>query len=199
MGLFRRTRPIGSALYAAELYEDAIRSVDEQTRMAAERDTRDRLKEARLEWLEANHAERSFPCGVVPQPAPAPGEPTPELNVPRNAGMWMQVFAAVLPSDLVFFHGQAPGVIVEVGRLPRNAIRDVDVVDQAESHIPAPSREDFEPPRPVFAVLRWMNEGVPDEDRFAFRSPWMAWQAAHQLIAAKLSDGARLGSREAGT
>ena len=177
------------AAYAMDLYEDELRLVDEQTRRAGERASRERLKDARVQWLEDHRAERSFPCGVVPDPEPSPGEhrlPEPRLNVPRNRGMWMQVFAAVLPADLAFIRGQELGEIVEVGRLPRNAIRGVDVVDQAGGHLPEPSRETFEPPKLAFAVLRWTNEGAPDEDRFAFRSTWMAWQAARWLLEAKL-------------
>jgi hypothetical protein len=98
----------------------------------------------------------------------------------------MQVFAAVLPSDIAFIRGQDTGDIVEVGRLPRKAIRDVDVVNQAGAHILAPAEETFEVPTLAFAVLRWTNENVPDEDRFAFRSTWMAWQAARWLLEAKL-------------
>jgi hypothetical protein len=37
----------------------------------------------------------------------------------------------------------------------------------------------------VFAVFRWSNEGAPDEDRFAFRSPWLARQAARRLLEAR--------------
>lgn len=189
MPLFRRYRPLGFALYAMDLYEDALREVDEETRRAAELATRERLKDARLRWLEENRAERSFPCGLVPDEAPSPEEhqlPEPRLNVPRSKGMWMQVFAVVLPSDLAFIRGEELGEIVEVGRLPRSAIRDVDVVDQAGVHIPEPASETFEPPKLAFAVLRWTNEGTPDEDRFAFRSTWMAWQAARWLLEAKL-------------
>jgi hypothetical protein len=189
MPLFGRWGAIGFALEVTDLWEESLELVDEQTRRSAEQATRERLKGARVRWLEDNRAERSFPCGVVPIPEPSPGEhrlPEPRLNVPRNRGMWTQVFAAVLPSDLAFIRGQDPGEIVEVGRLPRKAIRDVDVVDQTGSHIPAPARETFEPPKLALAVLRWTNEVIPDEDRFAFRSTWMAWQAARQLLAAKL-------------
>jgi hypothetical protein len=188
MPLFGRFRPIGFALYAMDLYEDALEDVDERTRIAAERATRERFKDARAQWLEDNRAERSFPCGVVPDPDPAPGHPrvpTPELNVPRRGMTWMQVIAAVLPSDLAFIRGEETGEIVEVGRIPRSAIREVDVVDASDVHIPEPIRETFEPPQLAILVLTWTNAGVDDEDRFAFRSPWMAWQAARWLMAAR--------------
>ena len=51
--------------------------------------------------------------------------------------------------------------------------------------MPEPVRETIEPPQLVFAVLKWSNEGTPDEERFAFQSPWLAWGAARRLEAAK--------------
>jgi hypothetical protein len=183
-----------------------------------EREGAEEAKLARSRWLEANDAERAFPCGIVPDPAPVvteavkltlpprpmlPSEPgwalahspqpppepagvapppEPESGAPLRP---MQVIAAVLPNDLVFIREETHDEEVEeVGRLPRDAIQDVDVVDAQDVHVPDPVRESIEPEKVVFAVLRWSNEGTPDEDRFAFRSPWMAWQAAHRLRAA---------------
>ena len=188
MPLFRRFEPIGFALYAMDLWEESLELVDEQTRAARERATWERSKEARAMWLEENRAERSFPCGVVPDPEPEPGKPrrpVPRLNVPRRGMTWVQVIAAVLPSDLAFIRGQETGEIVEVGRIPRSAIREVDVIDASGVRIPEPIRETFEPPQLAMLVLTWTNAGVDDEDRFAFRSPWMAWQAARWLMAAR--------------
>ena len=188
MPLFSRFKPLGFALYAMDLYEEAVEVVDEQTRIAREQATRERSRDARARWLEEHHAERSFPCGVVPDPEPEPGKPAmpvPRLNVPRRGMSYVQVIAAVLPSDLAFIRGQETGEIVEVGRIPRSSIRDVDVVDASGVHIPEPIRETFEPPQLALLVLTWTNAGVDDEDRFAFRSPWMAWQAARWLMAAR--------------
>jgi hypothetical protein len=114
--------------------------------------------------------------------AEPPAEPQP-LTPLRP----MQVIAVVLPNDLVFIREQGEDEDVdEVGRLPRSAIREVDVVDEHGSHVPEPISETIEPSQLVFLVLRWKNDGVDDEDRFAFRSPWMAWQAARHLRAATL-------------
>jgi hypothetical protein len=30
-------------------------------------------------------------------------------------------------------------------------------------------------------VLRWSNDGVDEEERFAFRSVWLVWKAARKL------------------
>jgi hypothetical protein len=139
---------------------------------------------ARSRWLERNGAEYSFPCGVVPLPEPGANEP--ELNVlPMMRRAVASVIAAVLPSDVVFLLEQESEDVVELGRLPRTAIRDADVVDPAGVHIPEPIHETFESDRPALAILRWSNAGVDDEERFAFRSAWLAWKAARKLTGAR--------------
>jgi hypothetical protein len=179
-----------------------------------EREDAEEAKLARSRWLEAHDAERSFPCGTVPDPVAAGSEvahadpaPSPRPLLPSDPG-WaapeapvppqpppepeggapirpMQVIAAVLRNDLVFIREYTEdGEVEEVGRLPREAIQEVDVIDPQGGRVPDPARETIEPKEVVFAVLRWSNEGTPDEDRFLFRSPSMAWQAAHRLRAA---------------
>jgi hypothetical protein len=186
---------------------------------------------ARSRWFEEHRAERSFPCGIVPDPRseltegrvprrpdtaapvvdvlPDPGrdDPLPSepgWGMPESGGYVperpdeedelpideirpMSVLAAVLPEDLVFIRefGADGDEVEEVGRLPRRAIRALDVVDESGTHVPEPIHETFEPPKLAWTVLSWSNEGTPDEDRFAFRSSWMAWQAARRLLAAK--------------
>ena len=181
-----------------------------------EREDEEEAKLARSRWLETHDAERSFPCGIVPDPvleATDPGRARPEEAPPRpllpSDPGWaspdqpveasppaepqpltplrpMQVIAAVLPDDVAFIREQSEDEKVEeVGRLPRGAIQDVDVVDEHGGHIPEPINETFEEPHLSFLVLRWKNQGVDDEDRFAFRSPWMAWQAGRRLREAR--------------
>jgi hypothetical protein len=186
-------------------------------RLLAQRAAFEESEEAKLErsrWLEAHRAERTFPCGVVPEPVldeadaadPVPAPPkrpllpsdpgwaVPEVAVtappsePRSPASLpaMQVLAAVLPEDLVFIREQGrTEEVEEVGRLPRASIDGIDVVDAGGTHVPEPARETLEPSEPVFTVLRWSNAGTPDEDRFLFRSPWIAWEAGHRLMAAK--------------
>lgn len=174
------------AIYASRLWEDATAEAVRSYREAAERAEKEELRNARSEWLEANRAERSFPCGVVPDPEPGPGEtrrPEVRLNVLRTRPL--QVIAAVLPDDVAFLREEwEPARITEVGRIPRAAIQDVEVVDEQENEVPQPFQESFEPSKLVFVILRWLNGGVSDEDRFAFRSSWIAWQAAKHLRAA---------------
>jgi hypothetical protein len=195
----------------------SARIASENFKRGIEPDERGAARLARTRWLEENRAERSFPCGTVPDPAPAATPPKEVEREPAGAKLpseagWaapdpavtpqarpdprplmelrpMQVIAAVLPKDLVFIreHGTDEGV-EEVGRLPRSAIGDVDVVDPNGAPVPEPLREEIdEPEQLVFASVRWTNDGKPDEDRFAFRSPWQAWIAAHKLREAKQS------------
>jgi hypothetical protein len=204
------------ALMLAGAPSDAAsaRIASENFRRGIEPDETSAARMARTRWLEENRAERSFPCGTVPDPVLAvvpqeevEREPT-GAKLPSEAG-WaapdpritsqtrpdprpltlrpMQVIAAVLPKDLVFIreHGTDRDV-EEVGRLPRSAIDGVDVVGPNGAHVPEPLREEIDEPKQlVFASLRWINDEKPDEDRFAFRSPWQAWQTAHKLLDAK--------------
>jgi hypothetical protein len=169
----------------------AIVEVTEPRIMAAqhgiERARRDEEMQERVDrsrWLEEQQAERSFPCGLVPDPREVESG-LPRLNVlPADIAPPMEVTAAVLPTDVAFIRDGHDDV-VEMGRIPRTAIVDVDVVDRDGAHIPEPYEETIEAPQLALLVLRWKNEGVDDEDRFAFRSPWMAWHAGRRLLDAR--------------
>jgi hypothetical protein len=191
MGLFYRRSWIGFALYAQDLWEESTQAALVDYHEKADRAAKEELRNARTDWLVANQAERSFPCGVVPDPASASGEAQrrqPRLNVLKVRPL--QVIAAMLPSDVAFLREEwNPPSIVELGRIPRSVIEAVDVVDANDDHVPEPLRETLEPDRLAIVVLRWTNQGAPDEDRFAFRSAWMAWQAARQLRSARSGSG----------
>jgi hypothetical protein len=139
---------------------------------------------ARTRWLEQHRAESSFPCGVVPRPEPGPQEPV--LNVlPIMKQTISAIIAVILPSDLVFLLEDDAPEITELGRIPRDAVRSVDVVDAEGQHVPEPIEETFESEVPALTLLRWSDEGRDDEERFAFRSAWMAWKCARKLLAAR--------------
>jgi hypothetical protein len=151
-------------------------------RARRDEEMQDRVDRSR--WLEEQRAERSFPCGLVPDPRDVETG-LPRLNVlPADIAPLMEATAAVLPTDVAFIRDGRDDV-VEMGRIPRTAISDIDVIDHAGVHIPEPVHETIEEPQLSLLVLRWTNEGVDDEDRFAFRSPWMAWQAGRRLLEAR--------------
>jgi hypothetical protein len=173
---FLLTHPVGDVA-TAKVAQDMFRA-------GIEPDEEDQGRLARGRWLEANGAERSFPCGVVPQPEPTPDEP--RLNVPpAMRPTVVPIIAAVLPDDVVLLHEQDSAEVVELGRLPRDAIRDADVVDPTGVHIPEPVHETLESDRLALVVVRWSDGGRDDEERFAFRSVWLAWKAARKLLAAR--------------
>jgi hypothetical protein len=185
-----------------------------RTHQAARRD-QEREHLSRIRWQELHRAERAFACGValvpetegqlsrttvrlppvppppagsggsVPEQTPPPTPVPPRLGEATPLTRPAQVTAAVLPDDLAFLLEDGIGDVEEAGRIPRTAIAGIDVVDAHGVHVPEPVRETIEPPQLVFAVLKWSNEGTPDEERFAFQSPWMAWGAARRFEAAK--------------
>jgi len=156
----RGRRAVRSSL-AAEWSE-----MSERHRQADER------KLARTKWLHANGAEASFPCGVVE----VEGTPIPAIVAVVPDGL---AFLAETPLD------EAVTDVLEVGRIAAASITDVDVVDAAGNHVPEPVRESFEPDVDLSLVLRLSRDGTPEEDRFAFRSTWLAWQAARRLRGAQ--------------
>jgi hypothetical protein len=163
----------------------AARIATENFRAGVQPDEAAEAKLARSRWLERQDAESAFTCGVVPEPEPPAG--APRLNVvPSLRTKPVPVMAVVSPNDLVFILEQDSEDVVEVGRLPRRAIVDTDVIDAEGNHVPEPLQETFESPGLSLTVLRWVNEGVDEEERFAFRSAWLAWKAARKLLDARL-------------
>jgi hypothetical protein len=146
----------------------------------------DEVAEARLarsRWLERRDAESSFPCGVVPEQEPPSSVPL--LNVvPSLQAKPVPVMAVALPHDLAFILEQDTRDVVEVGRIPRTAIRAVDVVATDGTHVPEPMHETFGPEALSFVTLTW-TDGADVEERFGFRSVWLAWRAARKLLALK--------------
>jgi hypothetical protein len=132
----------------------------------------DAKKRARTKWLHANGAEASFPCGVV--------------HVKDDA---VPVLVAIVPDGIAFLAETPQGAsvydVMEVGRIPRSDLTEVDVVDASGRHVPEPLHESFEPDAEVWIVLRWTRDGEEHEDRFSFRSQWTAWQTARRLREAR--------------
>ena len=88
-------------------------------------------------------------------------------------------------ADFVFVNEGGPRdeEMPELGRFPRAAVKDVDVVDAADQHVPEPATESLDEPDALAkVVVAWQPEGADvDRDEFAFRSAWAAWEAAHRF------------------
>lgn len=154
------------------------------------------LRMSRARWLEENDAEGSWPCGVVryaggePADLPPPPGHDPWARATRPGQDELPVTTVQLPADIAFLAEPPEDTgleeMLEVGRIPRSALGDVDVLDRNGWHVPEPATEAMEPPSECELVLRWTNAGVPDEDRFRFRSTWLAWAAGRRLRQARL-------------
>ena len=172
----RIRRAVGS-VHAAE--RDALADARRRTH---------ELAAARSRWLHRNGAEGSFPCGVTRPVLPQAADGT----TLRERRTEVQVIAAVLP-DKVTFLVEPPESLpswdpIEAGSIPREALREVDVVDAAGVHVGEPLAESFDPEPEVELVIRWESEaddagrpGELDEQRLTFRSAWLAWKAARRF------------------
>ena len=146
-------------------------------------DRRAALGASRSRWLHEHGAQGSFPCGVV-RPAEE-GDDDPALAALRGMDLELPVTAAFVGEEVAFL-AEPPATsgvteVIEVGRIPRPSLQPPDVVDAAGAHVPEPLREDFEPDLDVWLVLRWGSGSGADEERFLFRSAWLAWEAARRL------------------
>jgi len=165
--------------------DQALLSVQSSERagLYAKRDRRGAVAASRTAWLERNASQRSFPCGVVR--ASEEGADDLSLSVLRGVDLELPVTAAILADDVVFLAeppaGTGVDVVLEAGRIARGELGDVDVVDAMDAHVPEPAVEGFEDPSDVWLVLRWGDGPGADEERFLFRSTWLAWQAARRL------------------
>jgi hypothetical protein len=152
------------------------------------------LRMARTKWLEDHDVEASFPCGVVRYEggAPAEGEQQAERDpwarAERLGKADLPVFAAVLPDEVAFLAEppEETGLlgVLELGSIARTAIGEVRVVDEAGADVAEVAAETIEPSVHREVVLTWSRDGQPDEDRFRFRSTWLASEAARRLRSA---------------
>jgi hypothetical protein len=158
----------------------------ERADVYARMDRRQALGASRSRWLHDHAAEASFPCGVVRPSQEGADDET--LAALRGMDLELPVTAAVLGEEVAFLAEppEASGVaqMIEVGRIGRDALREVEVVDATGARVPEPHREGFES-QPVWLVLRWGDGDAADEERFLFRSAWLAWAAARRLRAVR--------------
>ena len=122
-------------------------------------------------WLDQQRAESVFQGGLVAL----------DTQLPSTA----YVRVAVTPADFVFVNEGGPRDegMPELGRFARTAVKNVDVVDTGDNHVPEPATESLDEPDALAkVVVDWQpNGGGVDRDEFAFRSAWAAWEAAHRF------------------
>jgi hypothetical protein len=122
-------------------------------------------------WMETNHAEASFPAGLV--------------AVEEGSDALQPVLVAVIPDAFVFVDedGDDHDEMVELGRFRRDGVRGVDVLDEHDAHVPEPWGESIDEPEQLCRlVVSWVDEqGTAQTDEFLFRSASVAWDAAHRF------------------
>jgi hypothetical protein len=169
----RMSADVASAAIAIEGLHRAFRGDHE--------DHEDAVQLARARWMAEHRAIESFGCGIAVIPEPSTPDPWHERFEPV-----VPVTVMVIAEGFVFLREGIEGVdldpLVEVGRFPRDAFLDVRVATPDGRTLPEPTAETFEPSAPCRLVVRWTGlEGQPDEDDFAFRSTWVATQAARRF------------------
>lgn len=183
MGLFT-IGLLTRALLEAQRHEATLSAqAAERAQIYGRMERRQSLAASRTRWLENHGAERSFPCGVV-RPAHE-GADDEGLRMLQGMDLELPVTAAILADDVAFLaeppETSGVGEVIEIGRLARASVMVTDVVDAAGGHVPEPSREGFDADADVWLVLRWGSGAEADEERFLFRSAWLAWDAARRL------------------
>jgi len=150
-------------------------------------DHEDRMQLARARLMAEERASELFGCGIVAMPEPAAPDPWHEGTV----DIVVPITVLVTPTAVVLVREGVPGVdeapLSEAGRFARSAFIDATVVDSAGRTMPEPTEETFEPARPIRLVIRWAMGERTDEDRFAFRSAWVAAETARRFRRAKAS------------
>jgi len=152
-------------------------------------DHEDRVQLARARLMAEERASELFGCGIVAMPEPAAPDPWHEGTV----DLVVPITVLVTPTAFVLVREGIPGVddepLVEAGRFRRDAFVDATVVDVSGRTVAEPSEETFEPARPVRLAIRWESGDGMDEDRFAFRSAWVAAEAARRFRRAAVGSG----------
>jgi len=149
----------------------------------------DPVQLARARWIDTNRASESFGCGIAPVPEPATPDPWHERFEPI-----VPVTVMVTATEFVFLREGIEGVdldpLVEAGRFDRSAFVEAVVVGPGGGAIAEPIEEIFEPSAPRRLVVRWTGpDGAADEDAFAFRSAWVAAEAARRFRRAAGTSG----------
>jgi hypothetical protein len=126
-------------------------------------------KVERARWLELIGSVAAFPSGIVAASA------MPDDLVP--------VEIVVTPEEFVIARPGPDGLPGEIGRIRRDAVRGLDVLDEQGSAVPRPANDSFEEDEPCRVGLRWADgAGKDQEDSFLFRAPSVAWETADRIL-----------------
>jgi hypothetical protein len=123
----------------------------------------------RTRWLEALHSEACFTAGVV-----VSGDDPLEVR---------PLEVVVTPTDLVLAGPDADGDgrPEELGRIGRDRVRTLEVLDAAGEPVGRPSGDPLEPTDVCRIAVTWdMGEGLR-VDSFLFHAPSLAWETADRL------------------
>jgi hypothetical protein len=162
----------------------------ENFRQALSTDHEDRVQLARARIMEAERARELFGCGIVV----VPGDDRPDPWHESRLDIVVPITVAVTASEFVILREGVENVdadpMVEAGRFARDAFVDAVVTDAAGVTLEEPVEDSFAPPRPCRLVVRWRGAGPePEQDLFAFRSAFVAAEAARRFRRAAGSKG----------
>jgi hypothetical protein len=123
----------------------------------------------RTTWLESLQSQACFTAGVVV----AGDDP---LRV-------QPVEVVVTPEDLVLAGPDVDGDDrpEELGRIGRNRVREVAVLDAAGNRVARPSGDPLEPADVCRVALTWETGEGPHVESFLFYAPSVAWEAADRF------------------
>jgi hypothetical protein len=125
-------------------------------------------KVERARWLDRIGSVAAFPSGVVAASA-MPDDLT-------------AVEMVVTPEEFVIVRPGPDGLPGEIGRIRRDAVRGLDVLDEQGSAVPKPANDSLEEDALCRVGLRWTDAaGKEQEDSFLFRAPSVAWETADRI------------------
>ena len=122
----------------------------------------------RARWLERLGSVAAFPSGVVAV------SPMPEDLVAVEIVVTSDEFVVAAPG--------ANDLPEEMGRIRRDAVLGLDVLDEEGSAVPRPAGDTLEEDALCRVGLRWRDDaGKDQEDSFLFRAPSVAWDTADRI------------------
>jgi hypothetical protein len=89
----------------------------------------------------------------------------------------------VTPDEFVVARPGPDDLPEEIGRIRRDAVQGLDVLDEAGSAVPRAASDTIEEDALCRVGLRWRDDaGKDQEDSFLFRAPSVAWETADRIL-----------------